>query len=105
MLFCAGSSTKGEKPGKNKKSKKKKSSKKNQAAGEWQGQEGEGIGKNSISSALEDDSGTGSSGGIKVEAADNRNEEKSSANSPALQEVCVPCLPIGRTPQLDCTSY
>ena len=85
-IFFTGSSTQGEKPNKNKKKKKKKSSTKKQAAGEWQGQEGEGTGKDSIiSSALEDDSCTGRSGGNKSEVADN-HDETNPENPPTLQE-------------------
>ena len=80
------SSSKGEKPSKSKKNKKKKNSKK-QAAGDWQGQEGQDTGKDdSISSALEDDYCTGRSGGKKAEVTDNQDEENLQ-NPPILEEA------------------
>ena len=57
-------------------------------AGEWQGQEGQGTGKNSIGSALEDDSDTGRSGGNAPEVTGNGDEEDPEPPTlPVPQEV------------------
>ena len=77
----------GQSSGKSKKNKKKKNSKKKQAAGDWQGQEGQDTGKDSITSALEDDSCTGFSGGNTAEVPDN--QEENSVTQTTLQEVCA----------------
>ena len=77
----------GQSSGKSKKNKKKKNSKKKQAAGDWQGQEGQDTGKDSITSALEDDSCTGFSGGNTAEVPDNQDDEENPENPPTLEEV------------------
>ena len=73
ISFVTGLTTKGEKPSKSRKSKKKKSIKKKQAAGEWQGQQDQDTGKNSIRS-------------VSADLADNQDEEIT-VNPPTLQEV------------------